>query len=247
MTTTLSLLAVILSTGAHLQPPREAAPRLDTRPAGLPSRIVHDLARLGRARPLIVLGAGGAAAAALHPADGRIGRALSSSAPAEATLDGGSTLGGSAVQFGVAGAVYGAGLATHREGAAAVGSALLEAQVVEGILAQGLKYAVNRSRPDGGRYSFPSGHTSSAFATADVLLQRFGWKVGLAAYAGAAYVGASRISERQHYLSDVLFGAAIGVASARALPRAARAQVVRVSPVMLHHGAEVLVSVGHGR
>ena len=52
-----------------------------------------------------------------------------------------------------------------------------------------------------------------SFASAAVLQEHFGWKVGLAAYAGAAYVATSRLSERQHYLSDVVFGAAVGIAA----------------------------------
>ncbi len=39
----------------------------------------------------------------------------------------------------------------------------------------------------------------------------YGWKVGAPAYAVAGYVAGSRLSENKHYLSDVIFGAAVGI------------------------------------
>jgi len=245
MTVGLPALLAILAAGP-LRVPGPIARDLggDVRPAGLPSRIGRDFARLGSTVPLRVLGAGAALAAASHPADRALTGSLSASPPAEAALDGGSALGSAAVQFGIAGAVYGVGLATRNETAAGTGTVLLEAQVVGGVMAQGLKYAVNRTRPDGGRYSFPSGHTESAFVTADVLLQRFGWKAGVPAYAGAVYVGVARIAEREHYLSDVVFGAAIGIASARAVGHQAGSRSVRIAPVVMRHGAAVFVAIG---
>jgi membrane-associated phospholipid phosphatase len=61
-----------------------------------------------------------------------------------------------------------------------------------------------------------------------VIARRFGWRYGSLAYAGAAYVAASRLAERQHYLSDVMFGAAVGVAGAHTLdisPRGGRVTI----------------------
>ena len=50
------------------------------------------------------------------------------------------------------------------------------------------------------------------------MLQRhYGWKVGAPAYAIASYVGASRLAENKHFMSDVLFGAGIGIVSGRAV------------------------------
>lgn len=243
MNSTLWLLVGFLSAApAHSTPGPET--RFDTSPAALPGLIVRDVARLARPLPLEVLGAGAALGGAVHPADTRVVRSLSSSSQAETALDAGATLGGGFVQFGIAGAVYLSGITTHHQGAAELGSALLQAQAVEGLTTQALKYAVGRSRPDGGRYSFPSGHTSSAFATADILLQRFGWRAGAVAYAAAGYVAASRLSERQHYPSDVVFGAAVGIASARTVQHAVRTRSLQISPVALHHGAAVFVSIG---
>jgi membrane-associated phospholipid phosphatase len=180
---------------------------------GFPSRVGHDFVRLGKREPLLTFAIGGVAAAAVHPADVAVTNAIAGSPGADTALDAGATGGNGFAQFAAAGAVYAIGRATGSVRTQEVGSALLEAQTVGGLITQGLKHAVNRQRPNGGRYSFPSGHSSSVFATAEVLRRHFGWKVGLAAYAGAAYVATSRLSEREHYLSDVVFGAAIGIAA----------------------------------
>lgn len=75
-----------------------------------------------------------------------------------------------------------------------------------------LKVGVGRLRPDRRDHrSFPSGHTSSAFAWATFVWQRYGWKWGIPAEAAAAFVGLSRIQDDRHYLTDVLAGALIGI------------------------------------
>lgn len=78
-----------------------------------------------------------------------------------------------------------------------------------------LKYSVRETRPDhSDRRSFPSGHTSVAFATATYLQRRYGWRFGVPAYAVATYIGWGRIYSKKHYWWDVLAGAAIGAGSA---------------------------------
>jgi membrane-associated phospholipid phosphatase len=89
------------------------------------------------------------------------------------------------------------------------------------------------------RFSFPSGHTSSAFATAAVLERHYGWKVGVPAYAAATYVGGSRLSENKHYLSDVIFGAAIGVVCGRATTVGSGRARMAMSPIAAPGGAGV--------
>ncbi|HSH70158.1 MAG TPA: phosphatase PAP2 family protein [Deferrisomatales bacterium] len=77
-----------------------------------------------------------------------------------------------------------------------------------------LKYSVNRQRPhDNGGQSFPSAHSSLAFQGASFIQRRYGWTYGGTAYLAASYVGWSRVYAHKHYPSDVLAGAAIGIAS----------------------------------
>lgn len=64
-------------------------------------------------------------------------------------------------------------------------------------------------------YAFPSGHTSSAFATATSLaISTKKWYVAVPAFAWSASVGYSRMYLGQHYPSDVIMGAIVGTSSA---------------------------------
>lgn len=77
-----------------------------------------------------------------------------------------------------------------------------------------LKSLVHERRPDGSdRHSFPSGHASFSFAAAASLENRYGWQVGLPAFALASFVGAARVEAKRHHWYDVAAGAAIGSAS----------------------------------
>lgn len=104
---------------------------------------------------------------------------------------------------------------------------MVGAIVINTAISQGLKLSVNRNRPfetypndvypyrKDNSASFPSGHTSMAFAVATELTLDFKkWYVAVPAYAWAAGVGYSRIYLGEHYPSDVLAGAAVGAGSA---------------------------------
>ncbi|MEO5714911.1 MAG: phosphatase PAP2 family protein [Luteolibacter sp.] len=95
------------------------------------------------------------------------------------------------------------------EGAMQLGKSLL---LTMGVT-YALKYTVNEQRPDGGSQSFPSGHTSVSFSSAEFIRKRYGWEYGVPAYALATFVGYSRVESKQHYAGDVVAGAFIGVVS----------------------------------
>jgi membrane-associated phospholipid phosphatase len=94
------------------------------------------------------------------------------------------------------------------------------------IIASVVKYSVNRTRPfvtypyiekaaSAGSPSFPSGHTSDAFALATSLSISYPrWYVIVPSFAWAGTVGYSRMDLWVHYPSDVLMGAVIGAGSA---------------------------------
>jgi membrane-associated phospholipid phosphatase len=87
------------------------------------------------------------------------------------------------------------------------GSAIIAAQV--------MKHIVLKPRPDGtDNYSFPSGHTTSAFAGAAFIQRKYGWSYGIPCYAMASFVGYSRVQAKKHDTWDVLGGATIGIVSA---------------------------------
>jgi membrane-associated phospholipid phosphatase len=122
---------------------------------------------------------------------------------------------------GVAAAFYLAGRFTHNEKTRETGVLALESLIDTGIVTEVLKMAAQRQRPnadqhfgeffDGGS-SFPSGHSSSAWSVATVIAYEY-WHnpwVKYGAFAAAAAVSMSRYSGRNHFLSDIVAGSAIG-------------------------------------
>lgn len=93
---------------------------------------------------------------------------------------------------------------------------VISAATMAGIV-NGLKYTVKRMRPDNSkRNSFPSGHTATAFMSATMLYKEYGelspW-VGIGSYGCASLVAVGRMLNNRHWMSDVLFGAGVGIFS----------------------------------
>lgn len=134
---------------------------------------------------------------------------------------------------------YALGRLTKREGMADLGLHATEAIVVSGAVSGLLKFAIGRARPYlapgepgefgpggdefrpgrglGGYTSFPSGHTTAAFAAASAVsveLGRMNPHAGRIAtpflYGGATLVALSRVYDNKHWVSDVVMGAAVG-------------------------------------
>ncbi len=85
------------------------------------------------------------------------------------------------------------------------------------IATQGLKYVINETRPNGTEHSFPSGHAATAFFGATILTKEYGENYPWIAAGGYAIAGTTavlRMANNQHWATDVLMGAGIGIASA---------------------------------
>ncbi|MEO7271527.1 MAG: phosphatase PAP2 family protein [Vicinamibacterales bacterium] len=167
----------------------------------------------------VILAIGGAAAALVHPADDDINQELQESRGLRNALKPGKYLGSTYVQTGAAIGTYllGRYVITPKDQnsnrLSHIGFDLVRAQVVAAAFTYGLKVAVQRDRPTGECCSFPSGHASVTFATAAVLERHFGYRGAWPTWLIAGYVATSRLTDNRHFASDVLFGAAIGVAS----------------------------------
>lgn len=89
--------------------------------------------------------------------------------------------------------------------------ALMNALLITDVSTVLLKTAACQTEsPNGEDWAWPSGHTSSSFAMAAVLDKYYGHWVGVPAYGVAGLVGFERMDDREHYFSDVVFGAALG-------------------------------------
>jgi membrane-associated phospholipid phosphatase len=169
----------------------------------------------------VILGIGGGAAAIAHPFDDRVTERLAGSNAAGRFFVAGKWIGSTYVQVGTAVGLYLVGryVLPHADGGpksnkvSHLGFDLLRALIVSEAFTQGIKIAVQRKRPTGECCSFPSGHSSATFATASVLERHLGYRGAWPTFAIAAYVATSRLHDNRHFLSDVLFGGSLGIAS----------------------------------
>ncbi|PIP89536.1 MAG: hypothetical protein COW01_11195 [Bdellovibrionales bacterium CG12_big_fil_rev_8_21_14_0_65_38_15] len=108
--------------------------------------------------------------------------------------------------------------------------------VISGLITQAIKMSVGRERPNqhhgpyefhGASYpnehvSFPSGHTTSAFAMATVIAETYKGEskmIPILAYSAAVVAGWSRVHDEAHWASDVVIGALIGHLTAKYIMR----------------------------
>jgi membrane-associated phospholipid phosphatase len=190
--------------------------------------------------PLIVLAA---TTTFLIAADESIRRSVKSYADVHGWVhDVGSTVThvGGIGAWAAAGAFYGAGIIFRDDRAKGTGSLASAAMLQSFLVVSVIKGLSGRQRPcyedgadhwagpvaffkryekgnDGLYNSFPSGHAAAAFSLATVVALQYRHRpwVAVLAYALAAGVGLSRMTEDRHWTSDVLVGAVIGHLVAR--------------------------------
>jgi membrane-associated phospholipid phosphatase len=199
----------------------------------------------------VILAIGGGAAAIAHPWDKQVTEDLAGSEAAGDFFVAGKWIGSAYVQAGTAIGLYVIGryALPHADGApktnkvSHLGFDLLRALAVSQALTLGIKVAVQRDRPTGECCSFPSGHASAAFATASVLERHLGYRGAWPTYAVAGYVAMSRLHDNRHYMSDVLFGGALGIASGWTVVGRHGRSNYAMMPVPVRGG--VMLSISH--
>jgi membrane-associated phospholipid phosphatase len=219
----------------------------DATSANATTRLVRDVlgdyAHFFSVETAVWLGVGGGAALVVHQSDESIRDAALA---ANTTLPGGDVYGSQFFQMPAALGWWAIAGAAGSQRHAQTGRDLFRAQIAVGSWTYAIKLATQRTRPNGDAHSFPSGHASASFATAAVLQDHYGWKVGVPAFLAAAYTAASRVTANQHWTSDVVFGAALGVACGRTVTIKFRESRISIAPAPMHGGAGVLVNVASG-
>lgn len=134
------------------------------------------------------------------------------------------------LSVGIPGVMLAAGIINKDSALTTKSIELLGSVVLTAVATEAIKIVINRDRPyrkyplevfpyDGSENgkSFPSAHVSLSFATATSLALVYQeWYVTVPAFVWAAGVGYSRLYQGEHYPSDVLTGAAVGIAGAYA-------------------------------
>jgi len=203
----------------------------------LVSGLVQDVAHLPSMPNAYIALIGGGLAGAVHPLDDNVNNSLKGSPDFWRP---GKWVGQTPVQMGAALAVFTVGRIAHRDKVSHLGMDLLRAQIVTSGLTVGLKYATQRERPDGSdNHSFPSGHASITFASATVIERHLGWRYTVVGYAVASYVAASRLHDNRHWLSDVVFGSAVGMIGGRTVTQHGR-NVWTMAPVPVPGGVAIM-------
>ena len=210
--------------------------------------------------PESVAVAGAFALSYLYDKDIRNDLAANRSRALTSASNAGSTAGDPYLHLGVAALLYGAGALADQPRVMRIGEELGEALVISDLSTFLLKEAVGRARPltgaDNSSFrpfqfkneydSLPSMHTASSFAVAHVLASETeSVPVKILCYAGASFVGFSRLYQGKHWTSDVVLAAAIGELAGDSVTRYRSQPPGKVTVVpMLNGGVPSLALLG---
>lgn len=149
---------------------------------------------------------------------------------------------GAQYSVGVLGGFYLAGLAGNGTADEVAQDGLAASLIASGLITPSIKLLVGRSRPRANagianfkpfsdpNASFPSGHTTEAFALASVIANHYDERwIQYSAYSLAGLVGVARNYHDAHFASDVLAGALIGTLVGQSV--VAHNQTLRASKV----------------
>ena len=192
----------------------------------------QDVMHLPSKENLFWAGVGGGLALAVHPADDNVNESMVNSDFAHDFFRPGKYIGSLPVLLGTATATYVVGRTRDQPKVSHLGMDLIEALAISEMMTQTLKFSTNRERPDGSNHrSFPSGHAADTFAFATALERHLGWKGAVPAYIFSSYVAISRLPANRHWLSDAVFGSAVGIIAGRTVTRHGREFPITVAPV----------------
>src|SRR5262249_35662687 len=153
-----------------------------------------DLHELASQRTLLTLAAGGALTGlSLRLENPAEAVEVLDRVPLESVSDVGNGYGDSSILTAGALGLLAVGAVTRKDNLRRAGWDLTRSLLSSGAAVWAIKLAVNRTRPNGGPYSFPSGHAAAAFAAAPVLASHFGFAAAIPAYALAASTALGRM------------------------------------------------------
>lgn len=136
---------------------------------------------------------------------------------------------GLAAMLATSAGLYLRGTTSHDDHASETGFLAGEAALDGLIVAEAMKFAFERPRPDAanagsfgaGGASFPSEHAFAAWSIASVIVHEYpGPMTKFLAYGTASAISLSRVAARQHFPSDVVVGSALGYLVGRYVYRA---------------------------
>jgi membrane-associated phospholipid phosphatase len=160
---------------------------------------------------LLFLATGVGATAGIHQADKSIQEAFVPEDPMGGAADVFDVMGRSYVLGGATLTAFAISKLVDARKAALTSGTMFEAFSLTMALTFGLKFATQRTRPDGSNdRSFPSGHASGAFALATVAEVFHGPLYGIPSYLLASTIALSRIDLNKHWASDTVAGAVLG-------------------------------------